>query len=77
MRGRVSAGMLRMIGMPESVARSIDDYVSLGVRIARDPAWRAELKARVMRDRERLYRDRAPIVALEEFLERAAHRAAP
>jgi protein O-GlcNAc transferase len=77
MRGRVSAGMLRMIGMPEAVARSIDDYVSLGVRIARDPAWRAELKARVMRDRERLYRDRAPIVALEEFLERAAHRAAP
>jgi hypothetical protein len=76
MRGRVSAGMLRMIGMPEAVARTIDDYVSLGVRIARDPAWRAELKARVVRDRERIYRDRTPIVALEEFLERAAHQAA-
>jgi protein O-GlcNAc transferase len=76
MRGRVSAGMLRMIGMPDAVARTLDEYVSLGVRIARDPAWRAELKARVVRNRERLYRDRAPIAALEEFLERAAHRAA-
>ena len=30
MRGRVSAGMLRMMGMPETVAATIDDYVVAG-----------------------------------------------
>jgi len=73
MRGRVSAGMLRMMGMPETIADTIDDYVALGVRVARDTAWRQELRSRVIRDRRQLYRDRACIVALESFLERAAH----
>jgi predicted O-linked N-acetylglucosamine transferase (SPINDLY family) len=72
MRGRVSAGMLRMMGMAETVAGTIDDYVSLAIRIARDPEWRASLKMRVIRDRDRLYRDHTCIAALEQFLERAA-----
>jgi predicted O-linked N-acetylglucosamine transferase (SPINDLY family) len=72
MRGRVSAGMLRMMGMPETIAETIDGYVSLAARVARDPAWRTELRSQVVRDRQRLYRDRTCIVALEEFLERAA-----
>ncbi len=73
MRGRVSAGMLRMIGMPETIAATIDEYVALGLRIAKAPAWRQELRSRVTADRQRLYRDRACISALEAFLERAAH----
>jgi len=72
MRGRVSAGILRMMGMPDTIAETIDGYVSLAVRIAKDPAWRTELRSRVTRDRQRLYRDRTCIVALQDFLERAA-----
>ena len=29
MRGRVSAGILRMMGMPETVGETVDDYVAL------------------------------------------------
>jgi protein O-GlcNAc transferase len=72
MRGRVSAGMLRMMGMPETVAGSIDDFVALAIRIGRDRSWRAEIKARVAADKHRLYRDRTCIVALERFFEPAA-----
>jgi predicted O-linked N-acetylglucosamine transferase (SPINDLY family) len=71
MRGRVSAGMLRMMGMPETVAATIDDFVALAIRIGRDRSWRAETKARVAADKHRLYRDRTCIVALERFLESA------
>ncbi len=71
MRGRVSAGMLRMMGMPEAVAGTIDSYVSLAVRLARDTDFRAALKTRVAEDRHRLYRDRASITALEDFIDRA------
>lgn len=72
MRGCVSAGILRMMGMPETVGRTIDEYVALAVRMGRDPAWRAEIKARIATDKNRLYRDRTCIAALQDFLERAA-----
>jgi predicted O-linked N-acetylglucosamine transferase (SPINDLY family) len=72
MRGRVSAGILRMMGMPEAVAGSVDDYVALAVRTGRDAAWRATLKTRIASDKHRLYRDRTCIAALEDFLDRAA-----
>jgi predicted O-linked N-acetylglucosamine transferase (SPINDLY family) len=72
MRGRVSAGILRMMGMPEAVANTIDDYVALAARMGRDREWRAEIKNRVASGKHRLYRDRACITALEDFLDRAA-----
>jgi protein O-GlcNAc transferase len=70
MRGRVSAGMLRMMGMPETIAETIDGYVALAVRMARDQGFRTTLKERVARDKHRIYRDRACIVALEDFIDR-------
>jgi predicted O-linked N-acetylglucosamine transferase (SPINDLY family) len=70
MRGRVSAGMLRMMGMPETIAETIDGYVALAVRMARDAGFRAELKARVTRDKHRLYRDATSIAALGDFINR-------
>jgi predicted O-linked N-acetylglucosamine transferase (SPINDLY family) len=76
MRGRVSAGILRMMGMAEGIAGTIEDYVALGVRVATDPAWRALLKHRVRANKHRLYRDRACIAALEDFLDRAARQPA-
>jgi predicted O-linked N-acetylglucosamine transferase (SPINDLY family) len=72
MRGRISAGILRMMGMAETIATTIDEYVALAARMGTDPAWRLALKARVIADREKLYRDRTCIVALEQFIERAA-----
>jgi predicted O-linked N-acetylglucosamine transferase (SPINDLY family) len=71
MRGRVSAGILRMMGMPETVGETVDAYVALAVRMGREPAWRAEIKTRIATDKHRLYRDRTCITALEDFLERA------
>jgi predicted O-linked N-acetylglucosamine transferase (SPINDLY family) len=72
MRGRVSAGILRMMGMHETIAETLDGYVALAARIGKDASWRAQIKARVVSDKQRLYRDRSCIAALEDFLERAA-----
>jgi predicted O-linked N-acetylglucosamine transferase (SPINDLY family) len=72
MRGRVSAGILRMMGMPEAVAGTIDDYVALAVRMGQDRSWRAEIKRRVASDKRRLYRDGTCIAALQDFLDHAA-----
>ena len=73
MRGRVSAGMLRMMGMPETIAGTIDDYVALAVRMAPGSGLAGGDQARASRATgSRLYRDRACIAALEDFLDRAA-----
>ena len=76
MRGRVSAGMLRMMGMPETVADTIDGYVALAVRVAQDGGIRMELKARIASEKLRLYRDRTSIAALEEFIDRVVRNPA-
>jgi predicted O-linked N-acetylglucosamine transferase (SPINDLY family) len=75
MRGRHSAAILEMMGVTETIADRVEDYVALAVRMARDPAWRAAMRAKTGANKHRLWRDRAPIEALEAFLEQAARPA--
>jgi protein O-GlcNAc transferase len=70
MRGRHSAAILRMMGVTETIAESIDDYVMTAVRLGNDAAWRSTVKGRIRANKFRVYRDDACVRALEEFLER-------
>ena len=72
MRGRHSAAMLDMMGMSATVCASIEEYVELAVRLARDHAWRAEVKRTIAGGKHAIYRDRVCIAALEEFLSQVA-----
>jgi predicted O-linked N-acetylglucosamine transferase (SPINDLY family) len=68
MRGRHSMAMLVAMGVSETIARSEDDYVAIAARLGTDPAWRGAVAAK-LRDRHlRLFDDRAPVTALEDFL---------
>jgi CRISPR-associated protein Csy1 len=71
MRGRQSAGMLRLIGCDELVAPDWDDYLRIAARLADDRGWRDALSARIVAHADRLFDDPAPISALADFL--AAH----
>lgn len=73
MRGRHSAAIVQRIGVPETMTESVDDYVSVAVRLGRDRAWRREIKSRMESQRHRVYRDDSAIAALEEFLQKAAY----
>jgi len=75
MRGRQSAGMLDMMGMTATVCESIEEYVELAVGLARDLAWRAEVKHMIATGKRAIYRDRTCIAALEEFLDQVARAA--
>ena len=72
MRGIHSAAILRMMGITDTIAATLDDYVSIAARLANDPAERRSLSARIKDSQHKVYRDRACITALEDFLERAA-----
>jgi predicted O-linked N-acetylglucosamine transferase (SPINDLY family) len=72
MRSRRTAAILNMMGVTETIADTVDGYVATAARLARDPAWHAEAKARMAAGKDRVYRDEACIAALNDFLDRAA-----
>jgi predicted O-linked N-acetylglucosamine transferase (SPINDLY family) len=76
MRGRHSAAILQMLGIHETVAGSIDDYIAIAARLAADGEERRALSRRIADNKHRLYRDRACIAALEDFLDRAVRQRA-
>jgi protein O-GlcNAc transferase len=71
LRGRLGSGVLRHLGLDELVAPSDEAYVELAVALAADRERRQELRRRIEAGRERLYRDREPLDALQRFIEGA------
>jgi CRISPR-associated protein Csy1 len=77
MRGRQSAAMLRLMGVPDAIARDDDEYVRIAARLGSDAAVRADLRARIVASRPVLFDDPAPVAALAEHLERLVRGDAP
>jgi predicted O-linked N-acetylglucosamine transferase (SPINDLY family) len=71
MRGRHTAAILRRIGCPTTIAGSLDEYVSIAVRLARDPVWRAQVRQAVALGKHLAFGDLAYVRALETFLSEA------
>jgi predicted O-linked N-acetylglucosamine transferase (SPINDLY family) len=76
MRGRHTAAILDMMGIRETIARTVDAYVSNAAMLGRSSARRRELSARIAERKHRVYRDRECIGALEAFLENAVRSGA-
>jgi predicted O-linked N-acetylglucosamine transferase (SPINDLY family) len=74
MRGRHTAAILDMLDVRETTAQTIDEYVSVAVLLGRDMGKRSEVAAKIAANRQRVYRDRECITALEDFLEEATRK---
>jgi predicted O-linked N-acetylglucosamine transferase (SPINDLY family) len=74
MRGRHVAAILEMMGITETIASTLDDYVAIATRIANDQDARGALSRRIAENKERLYRDRTCIRFLEDFLDQVARQ---
>ncbi|MGA8033549.1 MAG: hypothetical protein WCB48_14260, partial [Casimicrobiaceae bacterium] len=68
MRGRQSAAMLRIVGVPELVADDRAGYVALATRLARDPQWRGDLATCIRAARSLLFDTKAPVEAFASLL---------
>jgi protein O-GlcNAc transferase len=77
MRGRHTLAILHMMGVTETIAPTVDDYVSVAARLAHDATWRDGVMGRIAANKHRLYHDRACITALAEFLDRVARTPRP
>src|SRR5262245_8368989 len=74
MRGRHSTAILEMMGVTETIARTVDEYVSTAVRLASDLPWCTAVRSRIAENKHRIYCDDACISALGEFLNRVARQ---
>ena len=76
MRSRHSAAILQMMGIEETIAGTIDDYISIAVRLANHLDERHALSHKIAERKQRIYRDRECILALEKFLDHAVRQRA-
>lgn len=76
MRSRHSAAILQMMGIEETIAGTIDNYIAIAVRLANHPDERHALGHKIAERKQRIYRDRECILALEKFLDLAVRQRA-
>lgn len=69
MRTRHTLAMLKLLDLPELIAGSEDELVSIAARLAGSADLRADLRGRIEARKHRLFDDRSVIGALEDFLE--------
>jgi predicted O-linked N-acetylglucosamine transferase (SPINDLY family) len=72
MRGRHSSAIMDRIGVAETVADSIDEYVGIATRLATDPEERRRISLKIDRNKHTIYGDRECIARLEDFIADAA-----
>jgi len=73
MRGRHTMAILQRMGVTDTIGGTVDDYVAIAARLAREPDWRADVRRRMGEGKARVFADLAAIRALEDFFTRAAH----
>lgn len=67
MRGRHSYGILRMLGVTDTIAQNEAEYIEIAVRLGLDRKWRDSIVERIVECHSYLYEDKTCVEHLEEF----------
>lgn len=68
LRGRHTYAILQQMGILDTIAHTLDEYVQIASQLGLDPEWREQMGQQVKARQDRVYRDPAPIRALEKWL---------
>ncbi len=71
MRGRHACGILKALGVTETIASSEAEYVEIAVKLGLDLSWRQEIKDKISINSYKIYDDQTAIKGLEDFYEQA------
>lgn len=74
MKGRLTLGLYKKMGLMTCVAATLDEYVELAVRYGTDASARDSLRAEILARCSVLYEDIEPVRELEAFLVDALHK---
>ncbi len=67
MRSRHAYGILKMMGVTETIAQNEAEYVEIAVRLGLDAQWRQAIVRKIYECHSSLYDDRTCVTALESF----------
>jgi predicted O-linked N-acetylglucosamine transferase (SPINDLY family) len=67
MRTRHSYGILKMLGVEETIAYSEEEYIDIAVRLGLNKQWREDIVEKIKANQHRLYDDLLCVEALEKF----------
>jgi protein O-GlcNAc transferase len=76
LRGRLASGIMRELDLPELVANNPEDFARKAVALAKDRDQLAAVQSKIVARRDKLFRNLAPIRALERCLSDAVAGAA-
>lgn len=68
LRSRITSAIYRQIGMGELIAADLTAYADLAVRLARDVAYREQVRQRLEKAAQGLFDDHAVASELEQCL---------
>ena len=71
MRGRVTLGCYRQMGVSDCVASDPQTYVEMALRLANDRPWREEVRGKIRANAHLIFEDMEAIRELEQFFESA------
>jgi predicted O-linked N-acetylglucosamine transferase (SPINDLY family) len=77
MRGRHAYGILKMMGMTETIAQDEAEYVEIAVRLGLDADWRQEIVRKISQRHSLLYDDTTCVTALESFYKNGSPPSSP
>jgi predicted O-linked N-acetylglucosamine transferase (SPINDLY family) len=69
MRGRQSCGILKMLGVTNTIAPNETEYIEIAVKLGLDQQWRQDISQRMSERHTNLYEDTSCVKALEQFYE--------
>ncbi|RFC35454.1 MAG: putative O-linked N-acetylglucosamine transferase, SPINDLY family [Candidatus Nitrotoga sp. LAW] len=67
MRGRQSYGMLKCMGLDELIAKDLDDYIEIAIKIGTDSAWRQQVVQRIITGSNRIFEMEMSLRQMESF----------
>ncbi len=76
MRGRHTYAIFTMMGVTDTIAGSVEEYISLAVRLGKQAELRCRIADRISASKHRIYGDLACVRGLERFLEYAVRQRA-
>ncbi|MBC7882136.1 MAG: hypothetical protein H7Y37_12485 [Anaerolineae bacterium] len=74
MRGRHSFGILKHIGVTDTIAANKTEYVEIAVRLGLDTHWRAEIVQKMKMNGSHLFEDVTCIAKMEDFFRTVASK---
>jgi predicted O-linked N-acetylglucosamine transferase (SPINDLY family) len=74
LRGRLASGVLRRIGLPELIAQTKAEYVSLVARLVSDRGYRTHIRQEIEQRRPVLFDDQSAMGPFQDFLRSIARR---